>query len=143
MTITSVRSAMTIGAVSSATGCKIETIRYYERIGLVPKPGRTSGGHRYYAAAEVRRLRFIRRARELGFPIEQIRDLLALDDGRPSSCREVASLTTAHLQHVRERRRDLERLERLLAKLASQCRSGKRPDCPVIAVLAGERPADA
>ena len=126
---------MTIGALSAHTGCNIETIRYYERIRMMPKPPRTQGGHRLYTQEHLKRLRFIRRSRELGFSLGQIRDLLRFVDGRRYTCSQVKVITLEHLDEVRARMKDLKRLEKVLQTMASQCDRGKVPDCPVIEAL--------
>ena len=132
---TNPRSGSTIGAVSAATGCNIETIRYYERIGIVPKPARTNGGRRVYDDHAMRKLRFVRRGRELGFSLGDIRALASLaDDG--ANCGEVRALTLRHLVDVRAKLADLERLERLLSTTANRCRDGKTPKCPILDILA-------
>lgn len=132
-------SPMTIGALSQRTGCNIETIRYYERIGIMPKPPRTQGGHRLYAAAHLKRLAFIRRSRELGFGLEQVRDLLRFVDGGRYTCSQVKAITVEHLDEVRARMKDLKRLEKVLKTMASQCNRGKVPQCPVIEALSHSR----
>jgi MerR family mercuric resistance operon transcriptional regulator len=129
------RQPMTIGALSKRTGCNIETIRYYERIGMMPKPPRTHGGHRLYAEEHLKRLRFIRRSRELGFGLEQVRALLRLVDGGRYTCSQVNAITVEHLDDVRARMKDLKRLEKVLRTMASQCDRGRVPDCPVIDAL--------
>lgn len=126
---------MTIGALSQRTGCNIETIRYYERIGMIPKPPRTQGGHRLYAQEHLKRLTFIRRSRELGFGLEQIRELLRFADGGRYTCSQVKTITLQHLEEVRVRMKDLRRLEKVLKTMASLCDGGKVPDCPVIDAL--------
>ncbi|MDH3920601.1 MAG: MerR family transcriptional regulator, partial [Rhodospirillales bacterium] len=88
---------LTIGALSKNTGCNIETIRYYERIGLLPAPPRSAGGHRLYGEVLLKRLTFIRRGRELGFTLDDIRGLLGLVDGGAYTCAEVKALTLDHL----------------------------------------------
>jgi MerR family mercuric resistance operon transcriptional regulator len=127
--------SMTIGALSRRTGCNIETIRYYERIGMMAKPPRTRGGHRSYAPEHLKKLSFIRRSRELGFSLEQIRALLRLVDGGRYTCSQVKVITVEHLDDVRARMKDLKRLEKVLRTMASQCDRGKVPDCPVIDAL--------
>lgn len=126
---------MLIGRLSEQTGCNIETVRYYERIGVMPKPPRTAGGHRVYADDHVKRLTFILRSRELGFTLAQVRDLLALVDGNDYSCDEVKAVTVAHADEVRRKIKDLNRLKRVLDDMAAQCDLGAVPDCPVIEAL--------
>ncbi len=125
----------TIGTLSKLTGCNIETIRYYERIGLLPAPPRTEGGHRMYEEAHARRLTFIRRSRELGFTIQEVRELLELVDGKRYTCDEVQALTLDHLADVKQKMADLRRLERVLKNMAAQCSGGKLPECPIIDAL--------
>ena len=125
----------TIGTLSRLTSCNIETIRYYERIGLLPAPPRTEGGHRMYGDAHTRRLTFVRRSRELGFTIEEVRELLSLVDGKCYTCDEVQALTLDHLADVKKKLADLRRLERVLKNMAAQCSGGKVPKCPIIDAL--------
>ena len=129
----------TIGTLSKLTGCNIETIRYYERVGLLPDPPRTGGGHRLYSEASVKRLKFIRRSRELGFTIEEVRELLELVDGKRYTCDDVHALTVDHLEDVKKKMADLRRMERVLKTMAAQCSGGKVPDCPIIDALFGSR----
>lgn len=121
-----------IGTLSRRTGCNTETIRYYERIGLMPEPPRTVGGHRSYSKAHERRLGFIRRCRELGFSIEEIRVLLGLVDGGDYTCGEVKAVTDRHLDGVRRKIADLGKLERTLQKIGAACAGGRVPECPII-----------
>ncbi|HSS64261.1 MAG TPA: helix-turn-helix domain-containing protein [Gammaproteobacteria bacterium] len=121
-----------IGILSRRAGCNVETIRYYERIGLMPEPPRTAGGHRSYGRAHERRLVFVRRCRELGFSIESIRILLALVDGGDYTCAEVKSVTDRHLDDVRAKIADLKKLERSLRIISAACDGGQVPECPVI-----------
>jgi MerR family mercuric resistance operon transcriptional regulator len=124
-----------IGALSEQTGVKIETIRYYEREGLLPSPPRTSGGHRSYSEDHLKRLTFIRRSRELGFSMAEIRELLALVDGGSYTCGEIKALTLDHAQSVRSKITDLQRMEKMLVEIASGCAGGTVPDCPIIDAL--------
>jgi MerR family mercuric resistance operon transcriptional regulator len=125
-----------IGELSRRTGCNIETIRYYERIALLPTPVRSAGRYRVYATADVRRLAFVRRARELGFTLDAVRALLALseNDGQ-SACAEVRDLAAGHLAEVRAKIADLRAMERVLADAVRRCASGELPGCPVIEAL--------
>lgn len=118
------------------TGCNLETIRYYEKTGMMPDPPRTAAGYRLYDEHHVARLRFILRARELGFSIEEIRGLLDLVDGGTQTCAEVKARTERHLADVRARIADLKRIERVLARTASQCTGDTTPECPVLEALA-------
>ena len=124
-----------IGALSGRTGCSIETIRYYERIGLLPAPPRSAGGHRVYDDDHLKRLTFIRRGRALGFTLDQVRGLLGLVDGGDFSCDEVRQLTLAHLGEIRDKIADLRRLQQTLDEMAAQCDRGELPDCPIIETL--------
>lgn len=124
----------TIGTLARHAGVNVETIRYYQRRGLVGEPVRPLGGIRRYAEAHARRLRFIRQGQTLGFSLEEIADLLALEDGR--HCREAEHLGTAKLATVRERMAQLRSVEKVLAALVErcQCNTGKMR-CPLIAAL--------
>lgn len=126
---------LAIGSISEATGVNIETIRYYERIGLLARPRRTPARHRRYGVEHQQRLFFIRRARELGFSIAEIKALLGLTGTRNRTCAEIKSLTEAHLAAVHHKIRDLKRLERTLSTLAKQCGDGKLSPCPVLDAL--------
>ncbi len=128
--------SLTIGRLAAAAGVNLETVRYYERIDLMPPPARTASGHRTYEQAHVRRLAFIRRARELGFSIVQIRALLALAEPRRASCAEVREIARAHLDEVRAKLADLVRLERILAETVARCSGDLAPSCPVLDMLA-------
>ncbi len=125
----------TIGSLSRDTGCNIETIRYYERIGLMPKPPRSKGGHRLYEKDHLKRLSFIRRSRDLGFTLEEVRGLLRMIDGHDYTCDEVKVLTLNHLHEVQQKIADLRRLERVLKTMAAECEGGNVPDCPIIDAL--------
>lgn len=127
---------LTIGRLAAATGVNVETVRYYERIGLMPPPARTASGHRAYERAHVRRLAFIRRARELGFSIEQIRALLALAEPSRASCAEVREIARTHLDDVRAKLADLTKLEHILGATVARCSGDPAPPCPVIDMLA-------
>ena len=133
-------SGFTRGDLARATGCNIETIRYYEKTGLLPDPPRTDAGYRIYSAAHATRLRFILRARELGFSMEDIRGLMGLEDGAAPTCAEVKERTERHLADVRARIADLRRIESVLAATASRCSGAEVPDCPVLDAISN--PAD-
>jgi MerR family mercuric resistance operon transcriptional regulator len=130
---------LTIGALSRRAGVKIETIRYYERIQLMQKPPRTSGGHRCYDPEHVDHLRFIRQARVLGFGIKAVRNLLALSVRAANSCAEAREIAAAQLADVRTKQHDLVRLEKILADTIAQCDARccgpVAPDCPVFEML--------
>jgi MerR family transcriptional regulator, mercuric resistance operon regulatory protein len=126
--------AIPIGELSRRTGCNIETIRYYERIGLMPAPPR-KGRYRSYGGDHVARLGFVRRARELGFTLDEVRALLGLAAGGHASCAEVRNLAASHLKDVRVRIADLKRMERVLADSVRACDAGQDPGCPLIEAL--------
>jgi MerR family mercuric resistance operon transcriptional regulator len=124
-----------IGAASERSGCTIETIRYYERIGLVPKPLRNASRYRVYSPADMQRLMFIRRARELGFTLDEIRDLLRLAGDVAEPCAAVRDVAAGHLGDIRAKIADLRRMESLLANAVRQCEHGEQAGCPVIDAL--------
>ncbi len=124
-----------IGEVARRSGVKIETIRFYERSGLLAPPPRTTGGHRVYGGAAAQRLNFIRRARELGFTLARVRELLALADERGATCAEVERLARDHLAEVRGRVADLSRMDVVLSDLVTRCAGGKVPECPILEAL--------
>jgi MerR family mercuric resistance operon transcriptional regulator len=128
--------SLTIGQLAAAAGVNLETVRYYERIKLMPPPARTASGYRAYEEGHIRRLAFIRRARELGFSIEQIRALLALAEPSRISCAEVREIAHAHLDDVRLKLADLARLEGILGDTISRCSGDPAPPCPVLDMLA-------
>lgn len=123
---------LTIGKLAEAAGINLETVRYYERIGLMPRPNRTPGGHRNYEGEHVRRLRFIRRSRELGFTIDEIRGLLQLVDARRYTCAEVQAITVRHIGDIRRKIADLRQLEMVLADMAAKCKGDQVPECPIV-----------
>jgi MerR family mercuric resistance operon transcriptional regulator len=119
------------------TGCNLETIRYYEKIGMMPDPPRTPSGYRVYDTEHVSRLKFIMRARELGFSIEETRGLLDLVDGGDQTCAEVKERTELHLADVRAKIADLRRIERVLSATAARCSGEAVPECAVLKTLEG------
>jgi MerR family mercuric resistance operon transcriptional regulator len=121
-----------IGEMSRKTGVNIETIRYYERIGIMPKPDRTERGNRQYNQDQLKRLHFVKRSRELGFNLEEVRALLKMVDRKDFTCGEVHSMTVDHLSTVKRKLTDLRRLEKVLKSMASECSRGEVPDCPII-----------
>lgn len=136
MTITNARaSSFSIGELSRATGVNIETIRYYERIKILPPPPRTEAGRRVYRSEDKRVLAFVRRGRELGFTIDEIRTLLDLGAPVDGSCAEVREIAGAHLADVRAKLADLARLEAILAKAVAKCTGDAVPVCPVLDIL--------
>lgn len=131
-------ATLTRGQLAGATGCNAETVRYYEKIGLLPEPARSAAGYRLYEDAHRRRLRFVMRARALGFTLADIRAFLHLDDGGAVSCAEVRARTERHLADIRARIADLTRIESALAATAAKCTGDELPDCPILDSLSGE-----
>jgi MerR family mercuric resistance operon transcriptional regulator len=125
-----------IGEISTRTGVNIETIRYYERIGLVPKPPRASNGRRVYDAQAEARLGFIRRARDLGFALADIRVLMTLGDSQMACC-DAYALASRHAQTVRVKIKELRKLERHLLEIAERCARTPTAACPIIDELTG------
>lgn len=124
-----------IGVLARDSSVNIETIRYYEKIGVMPEPGRSRSGYRLYTTGHLKRLSFIRRGRELGFTLDELRGLLRLVDGHTYTCAEVRALTLDHVASIRRKIADLKRLERVMTEISSHC-SGKRvPDCPIVDAL--------
>lgn len=130
-----IRKGYAIGEMSQLTGVNIETIRYYERIDIMPKPDRTEGGNRQYNHDQLKRLSFIRRCRELGFSLTEIRALLTMSDRDDFTCGEVYQMTMSHLANIKQKLNDLKGLERSLKKMAAECSRGDVPDCPIIDTL--------
>ena len=131
------RKELTIGQLAQAAGVIVETIRYYQRRGLLDEPDKPLGGHRSYAAVAVRRVSFIKRAQQLGFTLEEVTGLLRLEDGH--SCRETRLLAEHKLALIEERIADLNRMRRMLKDLIAECARGQRPrSCPIIATLSAD-----
>ncbi|MDZ3831722.1 MAG: helix-turn-helix domain-containing protein [Sphingopyxis sp.] len=126
---------MKIGELSRATGTNIETIRYYERIGLLPEPGRTAANYRSYGDAHRARLVFVRHSRDLGFTIEEIRSLLDLSDDPARDCHEADRIASAHLEQVEGKIAQLTALRDELTRIVGRCRGGLAGDCRVIEAL--------
>lgn len=131
-----------IGALSERSGVNVETIRYYEKIGVMPIPARTGTGYRVYNLDHLRRLHFVRRGRELGFSLDELRGLLHLVDGHNFTCAQVHALTVEHLKDIRQKIVDLQRLERVMSDMAQQCKGDQLPECPIIDALFEMRPAN-
>ncbi len=127
---------LTIGALARRTGTKVQTIRYYEQIGLMPPPGRTAGGQRRYADSDLERLAFIRHARQLGFGLDAIRELLDLSDHPDRPCAEANAIAARQLHAVETRIERLEALRRELSRIVRQCSGGRTADCRVLQALA-------
>jgi Cu(I)-responsive transcriptional regulator len=131
---------LNIGQAAKASGISAKMIRYYESIDVLPTPGRTDGGYRDYGPMEVHRLRFIRRARDLGFSFEQIRELLKLWSDQHRSSADVRALAQAHIDNLETRARGLQQMIETLRGLVDQCEGDQRPDCPIIEELGGDTP---
>lgn len=128
---------LSIGELSRKTGVKIETIRYFERIGMIATPPRTAGGHRVYGEEHLRALGFIRRARELGFAPEEVRGILSLGGPASACCDEVREIAAHHLDQVRSKMADLAHIERLLSLTIERCSGAHAPQCAVIDMIEG------
>jgi Cu(I)-responsive transcriptional regulator len=126
---------LAIGELGRLTGTKVETIRYYERIGLLAAPGRTAGNYRAYSLAHLNRLSFIRRSRDLGFSLDQIRALLDLSDDRGRPCEAIDAVAKEHLAEVDRKIADLQALRRELDSMIRQCSCGTVADCRIIDAL--------
>lgn len=126
---------LSIGNLARLTGTKVETVRFYEKYGLLPPPGRTAGNYRAYEESHLNRLSFIRRARDLGFSLDQVRALLDLSDDRTRPCEAVDSLAKQHLAEIERKIADLNALQRELGKLVDQCQCGTVADCRIIEAL--------
>jgi MerR family transcriptional regulator, mercuric resistance operon regulatory protein len=127
--------AFPIGELAKRSGVKIETIRYYERAKMLVPPPRTASGRRVYGVKHLRILVFVRRSRELGFSLDQIRALLRLGGPEKATCREVREIAAHHLDGIRAKLRDLKKLEGLLSRTVARCSGNTAPDCPVLDVL--------
>lgn len=126
---------MTIGEAAKASGVSAKMIRYYEEIGLIGPVARTESGYRVYTEADVHTLRFIRRARDLGFEIEAITELLALWRDRSRHSADVKRLALAHVESLEKKARELQAMADTLRELADCCAGDERPDCPILADL--------
>ena len=124
------------------TGCNLETVRYYEKVRLLPEPPRTAGGYRSYDSTHERRLRFVLRARELGFSLDEIRELLHLVDEHDQPCAEARAVAAAHLDDVQAKIADLKRMERVLKDVVAKCADGTLPECPLIQTLFRKAPSN-
>ncbi|MGA9581671.1 MAG: helix-turn-helix domain-containing protein [Allosphingosinicella sp.] len=131
---------MKIGEIAAATGVHVETIRYYEREGLVPPPARTASNYRSYGGAHRKRLTFIRRARDLGFSLVQVRELLDLADDRGRPCDAVDEIARKHRAQVRTKIAELTALRKELDSMIGQCRHGTISECRIIEALVPGEP---
>ena len=134
--ITNSRSTpLTIGGLSQQTGVLVETIRYYEQIGFMPQPRRSANGRRVYDLENIKRLRFIKRSRDMGFTQNEVRNLLGLADGGAKSCGDVQMLAEGHLKEIRMKINDLMKLESILAVTVAKCIGDGTVTCPVLDAL--------
>lgn len=131
---------LSIGELSAITDCNSETIRYYERIEILRKPPRSAGGHRQYDQDAVQRLAFVRKCRDLGFSLDQVRELLRFVDGGNYTCDEVRTMAVNHMASVKRKITDLNKMKRVLTDMVNQCDGGQVPDCPIIDALSGYSP---
>ena len=129
---------MKIGAASAASGISERMIRHYEKIRLMPKAARRDSGYRDYDERDLHTLKFIGRARDAGFPIEEIRQLLALWNDRERSSSDVKSLALARAAELKRKAKELDAMRRTLEDLAARCHGNDRPDCPILGQLEGE-----
>jgi Cu(I)-responsive transcriptional regulator len=127
--------SLSIGDLGKATGTKVETIRYYESVGLLPEPARSAGNYRRYDRVHLTRLGFIRRARDLGFSLDEVRALLRLSDDRNQSCAQVDSIARTHLADIERKIADLEALRGELNGLIRQCGDGTIDECRILEAL--------
>lgn len=126
---------MRIGELAKATATNVETVRYYEKIGILPKPARTSANYRSYGGDHLARLSFIRRARNLGFTLEALRELLTLSDDKEQSCKAIDAVARAHLAQVDLKISDLRALRSELSRIIVSCQQGTVADCKIIETL--------
>jgi MerR family mercuric resistance operon transcriptional regulator len=123
------------GELSKKTGVNAETIRYYEKVGLINEPGRAANGYRVYGVTHLKNLSFIKRCRELGFTLKEIAALLALVDGGDYTCAEIRDHTITHLNDIDTKIRDLRKMQHTLRLMVSECEGGQLPDCPIVDCL--------
>ena len=133
--------AMNIGQAATASGVSAKMIRHYEQVGLFPEPDRTDAGYRQYSEKEVHTLRFIRQARDLGFSIQQIGELVGLWQNRRRPSRQVKALAEAHIKELEQKTQDLLAMKATLEHLVQCCHGDDRPDCPILDTLAAENAA--
>jgi Cu(I)-responsive transcriptional regulator len=137
------KERISIGDLAKGTGTKVVTVRYYEQIGLLPVPSRTAGNYRTYSNEHMRRLRFIRRCRDLGFTLDQIRDLLRLSSQKDEECADVDRITAQHLIEIEQKISDLKRLAKELRRLNNCCQgNGIIADCRILEALSPSREAE-
>lgn len=129
---------LAIGSLSQQSGCKIQTIRHYEDIGLLPPPKRTNGNHRLYNTGHIDRLIFIRRGRELGFSISDIRELFELSENPDASCEKASGIAKRHLEKIKKDKASLSALEKELSAMINICPNEKNSTCSIIEALCTE-----
>jgi MerR family mercuric resistance operon transcriptional regulator len=127
--------AITIGVLGRRAGVLVETIRYYERVGLLPRPARTRGGYRRYGLEDAKRLTLIRRARELGFSLAEIRALLSLANAEGRRCADARAIAEKHIADIRTKIADLQTMKRILDRVIVDCRNGRMAGCPLLDAL--------
>ena len=130
---------LNIGEASRASGISAKMIRHYEEIGLIPRPGRTASGYRLYGEHDVHRLRFVRRARDLGFSMDEIGKLLGLWNNRRRASADVKRLALKHIEDLDKRIAEMQAMRRTLMELVHNCHGDNRPDCPILDDLAGKK----
>ncbi|MCH9674357.1 MAG: helix-turn-helix domain-containing protein [Gammaproteobacteria bacterium] len=130
--VTSQKDELSRGMLAKRTGVNLETVRYYEKIALMPEPLRSTGGHRVYGPLDLRRLLFIKRCRDLGFTLQETRELLELVDGGDYTCAEIRDRTSSHLHDVDAKIRDLSKMRGTLRKMVARCDGGLVPECPIV-----------
>jgi len=130
-----VSNRLSIGQMAKAGNCKVQTIRYYEEAGLLAKPERSEGNQRIYTPQDRERLSFIRHSRELGFSLDQIRQILCFSDNPNHTCSEVDQIANRHLEEVESKIERLQSLQKELKRMISQCRGERVADCRIIEVL--------
>ncbi len=126
---------LSIGELARRAGCLVETVRYYERAGIMPSPPRSEGGHRQYTFEHLKRLNFVRRCRDLGINLEGTRGLLGLVDEGGDTCAQVKGIASNHLVEIRRKMSDLRKMERVMKDMVAACDVGEIPDCPIIDAL--------
>jgi MerR family mercuric resistance operon transcriptional regulator len=131
---------MPIGVLARHSGVNTETIRWYEKVGVMPKPTRSASGYRLYTSEHLKRLTFIRRGRELGFGLDELKELLRLVDGHAFTCVQVRTLMLEHVAEIRRKIADLRRLERVMKDISSRCTGDDTPDCPIVDALFEPKP---
>ena len=129
------KATYTRGQISAKTGCKLETVRYYEKVGLLLPTARSRSGYRLYAEEDAKRLRFIRRCRELGFSISDIRDFLGIVEKRAYTCADICAVTQVRIADVKDKISDLKKILKALENMSAKCPSGTGKDCPILEAL--------